>query len=797
MPGIRWRRTSHAQRIAEGATGNQISGGTVNGPVVQGRDVTVHMRTPAPPVMSRTLIRDTPTFTGRDGELRTLVDAVTRMEAGRSVLVCTINGMPGVGKTALAVHAAHRLTDRFPDGQLFITLDAHADGPSHADPTSVLEDLLLGLGVEPRMIPAGLQARAALWRDRLAGRRVLVVLDNVASESQIEPLLPATAGSLALVTSRAQLAVPGAIPIKVDRLSPAEGASLFVREAARPVSHDDQEAVHELVDSCGGLPLAIAIMAARYTHHTTWTLAHLVVQMREHEPMRHLRHGDRSVQVAFEVSYRDLPPRRQRVLRMLGLYPGGDFDAYAIAALAELPLPAARAELDSLTTASLLIETGPGRYHLHDLLRAYTRDLAATACDTTGRSARTAAERLLGYYTHTAHAAGRHYRRFAAPDRLPAHSTPAAVPPMTCRERAGVWLETEHGNLLAAIRAWADVHHPHAVALSTAIAGFLLTRGHWDQAAALHSKVLAAADRWADQHGRATALTNLGHVHQRRGEYDQAADHYRQALALYTELDDLHGQAHTFTGLGLVYGPQGEYTQAAGHLQRALALYTALGETHGQAQILINLGNVQNGWGDHQQAADHYRRALALYNELDDVHGQGTALTNLGHVRQRQGDYDQAVHHHTRALELFADLGDPHGQGIALTNLGLVCQRRCEYEQAAEYHRRALEWFTEVGDQDGIVQVHNYMGELLAATTSGEQSYVRFQQALKLARAIGAAREEARALEGIGRCHLREAPPGDAAAVLRQALTIYRRLGTPDAQRIENALRDRPRTPAT
>ncbi|MFI0425157.1 tetratricopeptide repeat protein [Spongiactinospora sp. 9N601] len=629
-----------------------------------------------------------------------------------------------------------------------------------------------------------------MWRDRLSGQRLLLVLDNAASESQVEPLLPGAAGCLVLITSRTKLMIPGAVPLTAPVLPAEDGAELFARRATpRTIGDQDAGAGAELVRLCGGLPLAIGITAARYAVRPARSLTDLIEQMTTHDLLAELREGDHNVATAFELSYRDLPPARRRLMRMLGLYPGTDFDAYAIAALVGLPLAQTRAHLDALYRASLLIETSRGRYRLHDLLAAYTRTIAATSPDTTGSGAHVALERLLNYYTHTAGTA--HAVTHPAGGELPYFphlDVPSHIPRVADHEQALNWLETERGNLHAAVQAAIYTHPVQAIALPTALFKLLIVASHWEQAQVLHHLALAAACRADDKPGQASAHTHIGVMYRLKGGYAQAIDHLTQALALHAEPGNSPGQALAHTNLGFVFCYRGEYDLATDHHTQAIPLSAEAGDRNGQAAAIDNLGRVYTYRGDYDLAAESHVRALHLSIETGDRYGEACALTHLGLVHQYRGEHDTAVDHHTRALHLFTELGNAGAQGMALSHLGRAHRKRGDYVQAEACLTRALHLYTEIRNSSGLAEVHNDLGELLALSATTLQAYSHFRQALDIARSIGLPLEEARALEGIGRCHLQEAPPGDGVALLRQALSIYCRLGSPYARRVQDTL---------
>ena len=407
-----------------------------------------------PPVtaaVTRALPRDVASFTGRGAELGRLLGDLAAAAAGGGVVeICAIGGMAGIGKTTLAVHAAHRLAERFPDGQLFLPLHAYTPGQRPVDPADALASLLLAAGVGARQIPPGLEARAARWRDYLAGKKVLLVLDDAAGHEQVRPLLPGTAGSLVLITSRRRLAaLHDAAVISLDTLAPGEAAALLVRLAGRPGLAAADPGVDEITRLCGYLPLAIGMLAGQLRHHPAWTTVGLAADLAAaRDRLELMRAENLSVAAAFDLSYQDLTSDQRRLFRRLGLHPGSDIDAYAAAALDGTTVDAARRGLEDLYDQCLLTEAAPGRYRLHDLLREHAQALAVSD-DPADRG--DALGRLLDYYLHTALAANKHIATWMASfPSLPSGRPPDYAPPISTAGQAAGWLETERANLHAA-----------------------------------------------------------------------------------------------------------------------------------------------------------------------------------------------------------------------------------------------------------------------------------------------------------------------------------------------------------
>jgi tetratricopeptide (TPR) repeat protein/transcriptional regulator with XRE-family HTH domain len=779
---------------------------------------------------TRALPRDVAAFTGRGAELTRLLGTMDSLAADGAVVgIHAIDGMAGIGKTTFAVHAAHRLAPGFPDGQFFLPLHAHTPGQRPVEPTDALASLLLTAGIAAPQIPPGLEARAGRWRDQVAGKKILLLLDDAAGHEQVRPLLPGTAGSLVLVTSRRRLtALEDATVISLDTLPPDEAAALLVQFAARPSLRADDAAVGEITGLCGYLPLAIGMLARQLQHHPAWAPGELAARLAVARDRLALMHAENlSVGAAFGLSYSDLTPDQQRLFRRLGLHPGPSIDVYAAAALDGTSLDEARGCLEGLYDQHLLTEPAPSRYELHDLLREHARALAAA--DNPAESDE-AIGRLLDYYLHTAIAAGRHITTWNLDlDSLPPVRPPDCAPPLSTRGRAASWLEAERANLHAAVGYAAATARPvHATLIPAAMAGFLEVRGHWDQALVLHQTALTAArqasDRrgeargmtllaemqmtttdWAvvpatlrqalelyrdlgDQVGQATVINGLGRVHRATGVYRSAAACHQQALELFRDLGDRRGQAFALNDLGIVQHETGDYQSAAASHQEALELFRNIGHRYGQSEALLDLGTVQRLTGDYPGAAATFRRAMTLNRDLDDRYHRPYILAELGVLQRFTGDYPAAAASQQHALEEFHDLGDRSSQAIAINELGLVQQLTGDYPAAAASHRQALRSLRDIGDRPAQANALNSIGELLSRTSATGQARDHHSQALAIACDIGAALEEARALEGIGHSHLQEGNPSHASAYLRDALAVYQRIGSPHAHRVQETL---------
>ncbi|MFI6599454.1 BTAD domain-containing putative transcriptional regulator [Nonomuraea sp. NPDC050536] len=628
-------------------------------------------------------------FAGRSVQVEELCDP-----ASQAVTIYAIDGMAGIGKTALAVHAAHRLAERYPDGQLFVDLHAHTAGQRPLEPAEALEELLRQLGVPTERIPASLTERAALWRAELAGRRVLLVLDNAADAAQIRPLLPGASNSLLLITSRQRLTdLDGVRPLSMDVLPLPDGVALFTgivgeRAATEP------DAVTEVLLLCGFLPLAVRIAATRLRHRPRWSVAHLAERLRdERRRLTELARSDRGVAAAFTLSYRQLTAEQQQLFRLLGLHPGRDIEPYAAAALADLPVERTEDLLEDLLDAHMLQQRAFGRYTFHDLLRQYAARLAVE--QEPPHAGHVALTRLLGHQLTTASAA----MDVLYPDsthRRPRieRSAPPPVPLHDARQ-ALAWLDAERANLVLA----ADRDVTHTCLLATTLYRYLYDHAHHDDALALYGKALRAARCREDPTGEGRALTDLGWVHQVQGSHEVARDHFDLALAACRTAEDLRGQARALVGLGRVSTDEGEHERAREANLRALELFRAIGDRFGEAVTLDYLGIVHERLGEYAQAADLHRQALELSREIGSRGGEADALDNLGVACTRLGRHAEARDHHEQALELYRRFGYRRGEAKALNSLAEIAVTMGDPGQAVRLHTAALDLAVELNNR--------------------------------------------------------------------------------------------------
>jgi tetratricopeptide (TPR) repeat protein len=650
---------------------------------------------------TRTLPRDVASFTGRGPELRQLAGAAAAAAGSGGVVgINAIGGMAGVGKTAFAVHVAHQLAPRFPDGQVFLPLHGHTPGQRPVNPTDALASLLQISGVPAGQIPPGLEARTALWRDRLAGKRLVLVLDDAVGHDQVRPLLPGTAGSLVLVTSRRHLtALEDVQTVSLDTLPPAQAAGLLVRLAARPGLDPADPAVREITRLCGCLPLAVGMLARQLHYHPTWTAAELAADLAAaRDRLELMQAEDLSVAAAFDLSYQDLAPGQQRLFRRLGLHLGSDIDAHAAASLDHTDLATARRHLEALYDQYLLAQPAHGRYRLHDLIREHARSKAA-ADPPAERDA--ALGRLLDYYQHTAAITevllARQSRTLAASAAV--ISPPTAVPDLPDRAGALAWARTERANLLVYLdHATRTGQHARVVALTAAIAAILRQDGPWTDAITRHTTAVQAGRHLGDRAGEAGTLNDLGDVRYLTDDYPGAVQVLEEALSIYRDLGDRLGQANALNILGPVRKEYtGDHPGAAEALEEALSIYRDLGDRRGEANALSTLGIVREETGDYPGAAEALEEALSICRDLGDSQGESEMLNEVGTLYRVRGDLDRARTCHRQALDLARKIDSAWDEAHALAGLGRCALAEGRTAHAKSGLRQALEIFQRIG----------------------------------------------------------------------------------------------------
>ncbi|MEU9453318.1 tetratricopeptide repeat protein [Streptomyces sp. NPDC048277] len=753
-------------------------------------------RLPAAAPVPAQLPMDIRPFTGRGEQLADLTRALLPAhgtEGATAAVVSAVSGTAGVGKTALAVHWAHRSRDAFPDGQLYVDLRGY-DPQKPVSAGQALTGFLTALGVPRQEIPLRLEDRAARYRTALDGRRLLVVLDNAASAVQVRQLLPGSPDCRVLITSRDSLgglvSVHGAHRVVLDALSHADSLDLL-RALVGERLDAERSAAADLAEQCARLPLALRVAAELVLSRPDEPLARLVAELHDHQRrLDLLDSGDdprAAVRAVFSWSYARLAELPARLFRLLGLHPGPDTDVHFSAALAGESVDAVRRALDVLAGAHLLNRTGAGRYGMHDLLRVYAAELAARHDPAAGRAA--ALTRLLDHCL-AASAAAMDVLYPAERHLRPAVERPGAgLPPLRTTEEARSWLAAAQPTLVA-LCSRTDEPGPsgHTVRIATTLHRHYERSGHYTDALTVHTYALRAARSVGDARGEADVLACLGAVHRRLGDYDSARRFHDTALALCGRIGYPAGEARHLTNVGVLLELRGNYREAAEQHERAVALFRSVGDALGEADVLNNLGIVLELLEEFEASIERYERALELYRAVHHPFGEASALGNLGILVARLGDHAAAAGHFERALALFRRLAHAAGTGHALSNLGNALSGLGRHEEAAGHQREALELFRRTGERYGEAGALNGLGEALHGLGRAAEALDAHAEALEVAREIGEQEEQARAHVGAAAVLRAGEEPDRAAGHLRRALELYTALGSPRAAEIRGTI---------
>ncbi|GAA4464402.1 hypothetical protein GCM10023170_072160 [Phytohabitans houttuyneae] len=732
-------------------TAVQIGGGSDERPAAPDRPVASSPLSQLPP--------DLGDFADREAYLATLLERLESRSDDR-IAIATVAGKAGVGKTALAIRVAHQVARRFPGGQLYVNLRGVEE--QAVTPEDALAGFLRDLGVPGPVIPEDLQERARMYRARLAGRRVLVVLDNAADEVQIRPLVPSSPGSAVLVTSRRPLAgLEGAQPLVLDVMDHQAAHTLFSSVVGAQRVAADPEAASRIVDLCGGLPLAVRIAGARLATKPHWTLSGFVRRLSdEGERLAELRAGDLEVRASFALSYHDLEPRQHLAFQALGLSNAPDFAPWTLAALLDCTAREAADLLEGLADAQLVEAGGDDepRYRFHDLLRVFARERLREEMPATDQAA--AVRRLIEAYLARAEA-GAAVLRYD--ERAPAVDEPLG------------WFNTEWAGLIAAVeQASAQGLDEATWRLAAAMTPYCEIRARLRDWGHVQQIALEAARRSDDARGAAVVQQHLGRLSRYRGRFDEAEALLYQSLAGFEALGDVPGRAVVLHHLGAVAVNQGRPELAETRMREALGLFRDLGQRHGEAQTLRWLAHICGNRGEFESAIRFFQEALPLFASLGDRHGEAQTLRWLGDVYGDSGRYDEAIECFDRCLPVLRDVDDPLGEAWALLDLGDVHRERGDLDTAMRCFKAAQESFVRYQSTAGeaaillcLADVHRERGEFAAATAELDRARAAYRD-------MGDPVGEAWALLCFGDLHLAQGRHGAAVDVLEQAVPLFR-----------------------
>ncbi|MEV7442911.1 tetratricopeptide repeat protein [Streptomyces sp. NPDC091204] len=723
---------------------------------------------------------------GRGIESERLLGLLDPTERGQSaVVVSAVAGLAGIGKTALALHAAHEAVARgwFPGGALFVTLHGY-DRVQRIDAGQALGTLLRDLGVRDKDLPPTLDEQQGRYQAELAARArqgepVLVVADDVGSTSQVLPLLPGHRAHRLLITSRHTLD-PVALEarhLRLDELDPGPAAALITDALTRvdpadPRLRQEAVALDEIVAYCGQLPLALVIAAALLVADPGLSLTALAGQLKaEHTRLAALHFDDQeghslAVRTAFDLSYQRLPPAQARLLRLLSCNPGPDVSTEAATVLNDAP---ARPVLAALSRAGLLSEqpVGGDRWRMHDLIRLYAHHLHQKADDDGLRQE--CLDRLLEHYRATAHAADDHLSALPG-DRVPERFANQAD--------ALAWMDAERLNLLSAVTAAATAERlTHTVSLATSLAVFLGRRRYFDDAVTVAKQALSAARKLGDRRGEGRALNHLGAALREVRRFEEAIKAHTQAVDIFRELEDRHREGAALNNLGLTLRHVRRFEEAIDAHTQAVDIFRELGDRHREGGMLNNLGLALRKARRFEDAINAHTQDLAICRELGDRHREGWALNSLGSALRYVRRFEEAIDAHTQAVDVLRELGDRHRESTALNNLGLALQGVRRFEDAIDAHTQAVDIFRELGDRHREGGALDSLGLALQGVRRFEDAIDAHTQDLAICRELGDRHSEGGALDSLGLALQGVRRFEDAIDAHTQAVDIFRELG--------------------
>jgi tetratricopeptide (TPR) repeat protein/DNA-binding SARP family transcriptional activator len=754
-------------------------------------------------------------FVGREEELSLLVQ-----QPGDGPRIMIIEGMAGVGKTALAVHAARTVATQYPDGTFYLNFHTHDPGLPSLDAAEALHRLLRMLTAPATRVPDAIGERTALLRAQLSRRRAIVILDDAAGPEQIQPLLPSAGQSLILITTRRRLSsLAGARGLTLDVLPMSDAVALFQRVAGQSRASDADVAA-TAVQLCGRLPLAIQLAAGRLAHDYPPRLADLIEELSQ-TPVRATGAASPQVMSAFDVSYRSLEPEHQQFFRRLGMGPCASISPQAAAALGGVKLGEAQQALAALLDHHLLARAPGGQFRFHDLIREYAALRAAR--EDPAAEQRRAVGRLLDYYLANADQADRVLHPFRRRMPVPVTHRPGVSVALVTADGAAGWLEAEWRNILQAAQ-YAGRHEwkQKCADLIHVLGGFLEARAYWDDAIAAHTLAVQAgrdlvdpprvaraslelsevrqqigqADAalplaeeaaeiyrsLADWRGEAEALDKVGLAHQRAGRSRESLAYFAEARSMYGDAEDSHGVADTLTHSGIASWQLGRYRDAMDILRDALLLYRAAGDRRGEAKTLNNLGRMQLNFGYHRDALDGYQKALEIFREIGVAQSEAILYHNIGALYNYKGSYDEGLAAYRRALAIYREIGDLPNEADVLNDIGAIFQSLECYDEALICHDKAKAIAGEIGNLPQQVTALRGIAGVRRGCGGYGEAFDLYHSALKVAREIGDPYEEAKILEGIAETTLSTLRPDAARIVFRQALDIFEKLGVPEAE---------------
>ena len=758
--------------------------------VGSGRDVIFEQHNHIYPVKERTtflfqLPLSADDFTGRQKELDLIYTALNKSGQSGTVVISAVSGMAGVGKSALAVYAAHQMAERFPDAQLYVNLQGADAKPT--DPNDVLGEWLRDLGMDGAEIPMAQAEREKCYRSLLAGKRVLILLDNAHDAAQVKPLLPGSGKCAVILTSRRLLSeLVGTQPIPLDPLEDEDALKLLAKLAGEERVAAEPQAAEEIVRLCGYLPLAVRIAGGVLKGKRHWGLGadylpRLADERGRLDELTQVQGED--VRASFNLSYRQLDEVERRLFGLLGVLEG-NFGLWLAAAVSEMEVAAAKESVERLIDAQLVEITQQGRYQYHDLMRLYARDWLSAD------ERQTVAENAFGWYwggaNYFENAFDPQRRRKVAAERYGEMAEKERED--TFYQEALSWFEVERPHLLAAFEwGYAQKRHSEIVSFTGNLTLFFQARSYWQDWVHTHELALVSAKESDDKRGESQTLNNLGLVYRAQGRWEEAIAQYEQSLEIYRSLGDRHGEGQTLNNLGVVYRSQGRWEDATAQYEQSLEICRSLGDRHGEGQTLGNLGVVYESQGRWEDAIAQYEQSLEIYRSLGDRHGEGQTLNNLGLVYQSQGRWEDAIALYEQDLEICRSLGDRHGEGTTLNNLGNVYQSQGRWEDAIALYEQDLEICRSLGDRHGEGQSLMGLGVVYRSQGRWEDAIAQYEQSLEIKRSLGDRHGEGITLMNLGNLYSARAQYAKAIEYWQAAQTKLHP-DSPEAKQIAQKL---------
>jgi len=717
-----------------------------------------------------------PGFVGREAQIHELLEVLRPSNDARAVTVCAIGGLAGVGKSALALHTARQaVADGYFHDGLWLNLRGFDPQGAPVAPAAALPTLLRALGWDADL-PTTLDEQFALYHTQLAGlarqrHRVLVLLDNVADAMQVDGLLPHDSTHRVIVTSRNSLVSLGARLVDLDVPDAREAIALMARALRNARPNDpraaDEQALAEIAAACGRLPLALQVAAALLQASPNRSVASLAGQLSdERARLEALRFPDSAlrpgVRAALQLSYDRLPAPLARLVRLLGVEPGPDGEAAAVAALADLSVQQTEELLRELESTHLIMRDRYRRWSMHDLVPLYARELI----EADPAEHAQARDRLLEYYRETTAAASKHLRA------LPGLPVPAEF---TGRVAALEWLDANRANLIASGNLAAHVKRLDiTLALSMELAGYLLSHRLFLDAIEVHTVAVAAARTVRDRRAEAVALTNLGGALWKARRFEEAVNAHHQATAIFRQTRDWRYEGTSINNLGLALLGLGKFDEAISAHEQACAHFRKTSDRHGEAQALNNLGIALQSVRRFEEAIDALQRAVTAYQEIGDRNGKALALNNLGHTLRQVRLFDHAITVNQQAIAIFQETGDRHGEAGAVLNFGDILQETRRFREAVDAHRRAVTIFQETNDRHGEANALNSFGLALRETRSFREAADAHRKAVTIYQETSDRHGEAQALNSLGAALQTTRRFEDAINAHQQAITLFR-----------------------